>query len=546
MPVFSRLPPPSHPLRRWNTTRAALLMAWGVGLAVVSLHLPLDAQADTRADTRADAPPGSAPAPSGPPRLPSLGDGSEISLGEERRLGDSIMREILRDPDVIDDPVLAEYVGGIWQRLREAAKLRGELSPDLEEQFAWEMMLIRDKSVNAFALPGGYMGVHLGLIGVVANQDELASVLAHELSHITQRHIARMLTQQQRQSPLMIGSMILGLLAASRNPQAAQAMVVGGQAVAVQTQLNFSRDMEREADRVGYGVATQAGFEPAGFVGMFEKLLNASRLNDSGGFPYLRSHPLTTERIADMQSRQQLLSAKDTSGGVDLVHSLMSARARVLSQPHVDALRFFSQDANTRHATVASQAAALYAGALADSRQREPERARQRLAALQMLTQQDPAARELVQMLAAELSLSSGQALQAVAQLQALPPRRTVQLLLAQARIATGLPEQGRLAAQDMQMFVSANNRDRLSWDLLGQALGLQGDPLRSLRAQAEASALRWEYVGALDRLKAAQDLARNRARSGTLSRSDEMEASIIDSRARVFQSARREQMLQR
>ena len=538
MPLFSRLPPPSRRLRRRNATQATHLLCLGIGLAMGSMHLPLDARADT--------PPGAVSAPSGPTRLPSLGDSSEISLGEERRLGDSIMREILRDPDVIDDPVLAEYVGAMWQRLREAAKLRGELSLELDEQFAWDMILVRDKSVNAFALPGGYMGVHLGLIGVVSSQDELASVLAHELSHITQRHIARMLTQQQRQSPLMIGSMILGLLAASRSPQAAQAMMVGGQAVAVQTQLNFSRDMEREADRVGYGVATQAGFEPSGFVSMFEKLAQASRLNDSGGYPYLRSHPLTTERIADMQSRQQLLSVKGTPASVDLVHSLLSARARVLSQPNVDALRFFSQDANTQHATPVRQAAALYAGVLADSQLRELERARQRLASLNLLTQHDPSARELVQLLSAELSLSSGQALQAVAQLQALPPRRTVQLLLAQARIATGLPEQGRLAAQDMQMFVSANNRDRTAWDLLGQALGLQGDALRSLRAQAEASALRWEYVGALDRLKAAQDLARNRARNGTLSRGDEMEASIIDSRVRVFQSARREQMLQR
>ena len=177
----------------------------------------------------ADTPAATAPTtPEGPPRLPSLGDGSEISLGEERRLGDSIMREILRDPDVIDDPLLAEYVSDIWLRLRDAARLRGELSPELEEAFAWELMLIRDKSVNAFALPGGYMGVHLGLIGVVSTPDELASVLAHELSHITQRHIARMLTQQQRQSPLMIGSMILGLLAASRNPQAAQAVLDAG------------------------------------------------------------------------------------------------------------------------------------------------------------------------------------------------------------------------------------------------------------------------------------------------------------------------------
>ena len=542
MAFFSRqLPTHTLPQRRAATVtrglRGALLLA-ALSWSSLQLHQP----------SWADTPPAPAPTtgPSSASRLPSLGDGNPISLGEERRLGDSIMREILRDPDVIEDPVLADYVGGLWVRLREAAKLRGELSPELEEQFAWELMLIRDKSVNAFALPGGYMGVHLGLIGVVSSQDELASVLAHELSHITQRHIARMLSQQQQQSPLMIGSLILGLLAASRNPQAAQAMVVGGQAVAIQTQLNFSRDMEREADRVGYGVATQAGFEPAGFVSMFEKLQQASRLNDSGGFPYLRSHPLTTERMADMQGRQQLLPARIAAHETDLQHSLLSARSRVLAQPHVDALRHFSQDANSPHAQPARQAAALYAAVLADSRLRDMARARQRLNALTLLTQQDPVARELVQLLSAELSLAAGQPLQAVSQLQALPPRRSVQLLLAQARIATGLPDQGRLAAQEMQKFVSANNRDRQSWDLLGQALGLQGETLRSLRAQAEANALRWEFVGALDRLQAAQELARTRARNGTLSRSDEMEAAIIDARARAFQSARREQVLQR
>ena len=258
------------------------------------------------------------------------------------------------------------------------------------------------------------------------------------------------------------------------------------------------------------------------------------------------SSDLTTERIADMQSRQQLLPVRTGQIGPDLPHSLLSARARVLAQPSVDALRFFSQDANSQHAQPARQAAALYAAVLADSRLRDMERARQRLHALGLLTQQDPAARELVQLLSAELSLASGQPLQAVAQLQALPSRRALQLLLAQARIATGLPDQGRLAALDMQKLVSANNRDRQAWDLLGEALGLQGETLRSLRAQAESSALRWEYVGALDRLRAAQELARNRARQGILSRSDEMEASIIDARVRVFQSARREQTLQR
>ena len=239
-------------------------------------------------------------------QLPSLGDGNDMTVAAERRLGDRIMREIYRDPDYIDDPLLGEYLQSIWRPLRDASKMRGELTPDIEERFAWEVMQIRDRSVNAFALPGGYMGVHLGLIGTVASRDELASVMAHELSHVTQRHIARMMTEQGKQMPWLIGAIVLGVLAAGKSPDAANAAIVGGPALAIQNQLNFSRDMEREADRIGYGVMGQAGFDVSGFVTMFEKLQQASRLNDNGSFPYLRSHPLTTQRIADMQLRQQL------------------------------------------------------------------------------------------------------------------------------------------------------------------------------------------------------------------------------------------------
>ena len=177
--------------------------------------------------------------------LPTLGDGSALTTGEERRLGDRIIRELYRDPDYIDDPVLVEYVQGLWQALLAAARARGELSPELDERFAWEVLLGRDRTVNAFALPGGYLGLHLGLIGVVGTRDELASVMAHELSHVTQRHISRLLTQQSRQTPLLLGAMVLGALAASKNPGATQALVVGGQALAIQhkwgqTPINLS------------------------------------------------------------------------------------------------------------------------------------------------------------------------------------------------------------------------------------------------------------------------------------------------------------------
>ena len=198
-------------------------------------------------------------------RLPDLGDGSSLSVQQERRLGESIVRQLWRDPEVMDDPVLTAYVQTIWTALRASAKDLGNLSAELDESYAWDLLLVRDRTVNAFALPGGYMGVHLGLIAVVSNRDELAAVLGHELSHVTQRHIARMQDSQAKQTPWLVGSFLLGVLAASRSPDAANALIMGGTAGVAQGQLNFSRDMEREADRLGFSVTTHAGFDAQGW-----------------------------------------------------------------------------------------------------------------------------------------------------------------------------------------------------------------------------------------------------------------------------------------
>ena len=179
-------------------------------------------------------------------QLPELGDGSELAASAERKLGDGIARDMFRDPDYIDDPVLFEYVDGIWQALLAAARSSGGMSAELDQRFAWQILMGRDRTVNAFALPGGYLGLNLGLVAVVTSRDELASVLGHELSHVTQRHISRLISRQSGQTPWVIGAMILGALAASKNPDAGNALMVGGQALAIQTQLNFSRDMERE------------------------------------------------------------------------------------------------------------------------------------------------------------------------------------------------------------------------------------------------------------------------------------------------------------
>jgi len=491
-------------------------------------------------------------------RLPNLGDGAEVPLGVERRLGESIAREIYRDPDYIDDAVLADYVQSLWQVLLAAARQRGELTPELDQQFAWDVSLIRDRSINAFALPGGYLGVHLGLISAVGSADELASVLAHELSHVTQRHIARMMSQQGRQAPVVMGAMILGMLAASRtsnpsNLSAANAVFVGGQAVAIQSQLNFSRDMEREADRVGYGVLTDAGYDPQGFVSMFEKLQQAARLNDNGAFPYLRSHPMTTERIADAQARQQLLPAKKPMP-LNALHAMMAARALVLTQPGVDVLRGLSAQADApsaRQAPTARWAGVLYGAAMGEMKQRNFAAAQQRIQQLQGLTL-DAAATRVVRLLQAELWLNTAAADKAVA---LLAPQRTAalqnkdratMLALARSRVATQHKEQALLAAQDMVQWLSLQPRDASAWLVLSAAYERQGDGLRAIRAQAEARAMELDYPAAIDRFKAAQDLGRQLARENQLDRSGQIEAAIIDARLRELEALRREQALQR
>ncbi len=488
-------------------------------------------------------------------RLPRIGDGAEMGFGQERRIGDSIAKEIYKDPDYVEDPILLEYVQSIWLKLMEAAKFRGDISSEMQERFAWEVLLIKDPSINAFALPGGYMGVHLGLIGIVSNSDELASVLGHELSHITQRHISRMFTQQAQQAPLLMGAMLLGILAAGRNPNAGGALMVGGQAAVTQSQLNFSRDMEREADRLGYGVMTQAGYLGAGFVTMFQKLQNASRLNDNGSYPYLRSHPLTTERIADMQSRE-LDIGKDASPLADLatqcLHSMMAARSRVLVQHDVQGLQTLldiaSQPNFNPKRDVPQQMGVLYAGALAASKTRRPQMAQLFLTRLNDLLSPLNNAQLTGQwaQLKAEIALAQNAPLSSIALLQSLPQSRATSMALTQSRLLTELPAQIALAKEDMTLWIQRHPTDIQAWELLSQAQAQSADPIGSIRSMAESYALKFDYPAAIDRLRAAQAKIKQLQTSGALSRAQEMQASIVDARLRALLELRKAETLEK
>ena len=525
--------------------------SWGLGLWLgVALPSALMAQAPS-------------PAPAPPPELPMLGDldADGIDLGDERRLGDRIMRDIRRDPAYLDDPQLGDYLDRIWQPLLQAARLRGEISPDLDRIGAWELFQVQDRSVNAFALPGAYVGVHLGLVALTATADELAAVLAHELTHVTQRHIARGMVSSRRLNLASTAAVILGLLLATRSAsaEAAQAVIVGGQGAAIQGQLNFSRDMEREADRIGWQLLTGAGFAPGGMAAMFEKLDHSNRLNDSNQYPYLRSHPLTIERIAEARVRAAGEGSLSVPPGMAVSaqppaaaeHALMQARARVLMDRSEPALRRAQQQGAPGSPEVGpARLGALYAAALASHLLREPAAADRAVAAAQTLVGQhyrsDARLLRALELLRLELQAERARGAGLVLALEGPLSRdesRPVLLLRAQAALAAQRAGDARADAQlsrsvqALQTWVVARRQDGPAWQMLAQVAQARGQSLRAARAAAEAAALQGDVPGAIDRLRTAQQAGRADAQA------DYVEMSIIQSRLRELEAERRRQM---
>jgi predicted Zn-dependent protease len=486
-------------------------------------------------------------------RLPALGDpaSDDFSIATEHKLGEAIMREIRADPDYLDDPVLLEYLESIWQPLVAQARIRGNLTADIDQRLAWEPFLVRDATVNAFALPGGYVGVNLGLMAMTATRDELASVLAHEMSHITQRHIARSIGNSKRQSILSLATMLVGILAASRagtsSIDAANAAVVGSQALAMQGQLNFSRDMEREADRVGFSVMTGAGFAPGGMAAMFEKLDQSSRLNDFGGYPYLRSHPLTSERIGEARARMG--TAPPAAPVSVLEHTAAQARARVLMDQRFDALRRWQALDGDRSATSpADKLLNTYESGLASTLLRDWSRADASIAAATAVIRNAPGPKDLraeraLALLQVQSFLARGDVAHATAALApyAADASRPVLLLATQAALAASpasAPESPLLKQRtsELQTWVALHPHDSLAWTALGQTEERLGQPLRAMRADAESRVALGDYPGAVDRLQAGQ----RRARS--LPSVDFIDVSVIDARLRDVEALRRQQ----
>ena len=258
-------------------------------------------------------------------QIPDMGSPADAILTKnvEAQIGRQIMRSIRLSGQIVEDPQINEYINEIGHRL--AAQTN-----DGDHEFTF--FVVNDPRINAFALPGGYIGVHTGLIDATRSEDELAGVLAHEIAHVTQRHIARAVHANSRQSilstALMLGALILG--AAGGGGDAVQGAMAIAQGTAAQQQINFTRSNEYEADRIGIGALAEAGFDPHGMGSFFEVMSRQQTSAPDSRMPeFLRTHPVTTARIAEARGRAQNYTRVESADTTN--YGVAQARLRVES-----------------------------------------------------------------------------------------------------------------------------------------------------------------------------------------------------------------------
>ncbi len=288
-----------------------------------------------------------------PIQLPDLGDNSSSNLSEvdEKRIGEKIIRAIKKDPDYSNNWLIYDYLNQLGQNLVASARSQKISGADASGPFApeFEFFAVKDKTINAFALPGGYIGVHTGLLTLSENESELASVLGHEIGHVTQKHIARGVGFGKESSTLILAAMLLAALAVKNNPNAAQGLAVGGQALAIQNQLAYTRDAEREADRIGFLILQASGLDVSGMPGFFQKMQKANSISDSGVPAYVRTHPQSFERAADMQNRirNQASGKPNSSLEFYLVQTLAKIEQQGGPSELVETKQYFQEQINS-------------------------------------------------------------------------------------------------------------------------------------------------------------------------------------------------------
>jgi predicted Zn-dependent protease len=424
--------------------------------------------------------------------LPDLGEAAqaEFSPAVERRIGESVMLEIRRDPSWLDDPEINSYLNRLGNRLSSQSE---------EARQEFEFFALRDSTLNAFAMPGGYIGVHTGLILAAASESELASVLAHEISHVTQHHLARLMNKSGQGQVTSLLALAVAILAARSSPDLAVGAAMAGQGVAIQNQLNYSRDFEREADRIGLGLLERSGYDVRDMSSFFERLQKSGRLYENNAPGYLRTHPLTTERLADMGNRIQGRPYKQVPDSLEF--QLVRAKLRAQEGTSRDAVTEFETRLKDR-SFAGSEAAMRYGLAQASVRDGNVAAAEKELGELRRMKVTSP----MVETFAAQLRLKQGDASGAVKILRAAQPRypqeRAIAYSLVESLLDAKLPLDAIKVTQDDLVSYPS---DAKMHALQAKTYSVLGKRLQQHRAQAEAYALLGQLPAAVEQLDLAQ-----------------------------------------
>lgn len=423
--------------------------------------------------------------------LPDLGEVSQASFSPqlERQVGEAIVRDIRLDRDFLNDAEVSDYINRIGYRLTAA-------SPGNRQDF--EFFVVRDDTLNAFALPGGYVGVHTGLITTAQSESELAGVLAHEIAHVTQHHIARMVAQQSNNTLLSIAGLALAILAARSNPQVASAATAVTQASSIQSTLNFTRENEREADRVGFQILQDAGFDPRAMASFFDRMSKANRLYDNNAPAYLQTHPLTTERLADIQNRVANLPYRQVPDSLDF--QLVRAKLRAAAGSAAEAVAWF--DTGLKEQKYNSETAQRYGLIAALMRAKNYSRAEQEMA---RLNSNGAPSHPMIALLAADLKRAQGQHQAALALylagLKRFPFHRALGYGYADTLLTLGHYAD---AAKFLSEQLKSRPHDDRYLELQARAYGGLNKNFLSHRSLAEAYAQRGNLTAAIEQYQIA------------------------------------------
>lgn len=455
-------------------------------------------------------------------KLPDMGDsaGTIVTPELERKLGEGFIRNIRRHVPLIEDPLINEYIERLGHKIASSSEMPGR---------PFHFFVVQDPAINAFAGPGGYIGVNSGLITTTESESELASVLAHEVGHITQRHLQRAIESASQMAAPTAAAMLAALALGLALPGVGPAALIAVQAGQVQQQINFTRSHEAEADRAGIQNLVDAGFDPRSMPAFFGRLQSASQYYGQNIPEILLTHPAPVSRISDTAARAEEYPYTQVNSSLE--YFLARSALRVRAHPVIENDLFQNLQTEADQGTKEQRAAGRYALGIALRMMGQHQRS---LEILAKLYQSNP--NEIWFALAyAQQLIETGQtdsALELLRQTeQQHPNRRPVQLYFAETLLAKGQPQ---LALDRLEKDLRNHGPTLFTYDLLAVASGRLGQESQGFLYRAEYLYLLGQTKDAITQLKQA-----------ALSVKDNTPlASVIEERKRQMEEELKEQKL--